>query len=198
MPGERPRLSAVVDPGSPPEPTPERDREVWWRRRALPPGPTRLLHGPFIAIADRSRLLQDRGVPACRQCSFRNQTGGPGRRSRRDADSRASAPPSVVQPDPGHSVSSPCTWTDRTASSGWIRIGPNRCGSPGQHRASPAARRQNPRSCHLPGCSGHGSPGSDTRSLRSFSGRRRSGAGTRRQIRGVSLITGRASADRPH
>lgn len=35
----------------------------WWRRRALPPGPTRLLHEPFIAIAGRNRHPQDRRVP---------------------------------------------------------------------------------------------------------------------------------------
>ena len=48
MPSERYIFTARVEPVSPPclALLPR-----WWRRRALPPGPLRLFHAPFIAIA---------------------------------------------------------------------------------------------------------------------------------------------------
>lgn len=76
--------SWIAPPGRP------RDRsENWWRRRALPPGPTRLLHETFIAIADRSQHPQDRRVPLGGQCDPRG-TSAAGSRCRTALRCRAS------------------------------------------------------------------------------------------------------------
>ena len=62
MPGKRRVFTTRVEPVSPPYAPKPRDR--WWRRRALPPGPQRLFHAPFITIV--SKLTgHDLGVPRC-------------------------------------------------------------------------------------------------------------------------------------
>src|SRR5487761_2263494 len=52
MPGKRWVFTTRVEPVSPPWPPGDSGGE-WWRRRALPPGPQRLFHTPFIAIAGK-------------------------------------------------------------------------------------------------------------------------------------------------
>src|SRR5580692_4163181 len=47
MPSKRRAFTTRVEPLSPPQ----CPSGKWWRRRALPPGPLRLFHAPFIAIA---------------------------------------------------------------------------------------------------------------------------------------------------
>ena len=62
MPGKRRVFTTRVEPVSPPY-APE-PRGKWWRRRALPPGPQRLFHAPFITIV--SKLTGHHlGVPRC-------------------------------------------------------------------------------------------------------------------------------------
>ena len=50
MPGKSGPFTTRVEPVSPPGPSPTKGMG-WWRRRALPPGPQRLLRAVFIAIA---------------------------------------------------------------------------------------------------------------------------------------------------
>src|SRR5208282_274011 len=50
MPSEKWVFTTRVEPVSPPRPGQPGN---WWRRRALPPGPQRLFHAPFIAVAGK-------------------------------------------------------------------------------------------------------------------------------------------------
>jgi len=55
MPGKNHVFTTRVDPDSPPLTFPHRqttdEKWNWWRRRVPPPGPQRLFHMTFIAIA---------------------------------------------------------------------------------------------------------------------------------------------------
>jgi len=71
MPGKRRVFTTRVEPVSPPYIPIVRDG--WWRRRALPPGPQRLFHAPFITIV--SKLTgHDLGCPGCRFKGFRGHS----------------------------------------------------------------------------------------------------------------------------
>ena len=60
MPGKRRVFTTRVEPVSPPYIPIARDG--WWRRRALPPGPQRLFHAPFITIVSKLTVY-DLGCP---------------------------------------------------------------------------------------------------------------------------------------
>ena len=102
MPGKKCVFTARVEPVSPP--CAPRPGEEWWRRRVLPPGPQRLFHAPFIAIAGKpaagdigSRAAERKGAGGIVQwyCS----------RSTRTASSPPCTPPEPPSPRPGTGLS---------------------------------------------------------------------------------------------